>query len=153
MQKFRLCFFWFASVTMLRPLSSGQAGPVLTVMETRDAPGNVAPEKLDECLRLTLVEMNLDGRDLPRIVVYHVSQKTADDLGVQHNSIWKANVGGQPRYEMWIVGKPSTFLYSYMLASILQKHSQITVDTTQLSRIVTKVERGLNATVDARSFH
>ena len=155
MYRTTVLFVWTAIVTILGPPSSAQKAkesPVLVLMETRDAPGTVDPEKLEQCLHLTLREMSLDKRELPRIAVYHVSQKTADYLGVDTNSIWRANGGGHPRYEMWIVGTPTNSLYSYMMERILQMHFQVAMDERQRSRILEDVERGLNATVDVRSF-
>jgi hypothetical protein len=53
---------------------------------------------------------------------------------------------------MWIVGRPSNYLYTYMLENILERHFQVQIDEAARSRLVNHVERGLNATVDARSF-
>lgn len=146
---------WMAIATIFsHPILAQKARdrPPFVLMENRDAPGTVEPEKLDECLRFTLREMNLEDRELPFILVYHVSRETADELGLETNSIWMANVGGHPRYELWIVGRPSNFLYNYMLEKVLEKHFQVTVDAVQRSRIVAKVEHSLDVTVDARSF-
>ena len=50
------------------------------------------------------------------------------------------------------MGKPSNYLFTYMLENILERHFQLQVDEAARSRIVTHIERGLNATVDVRSF-
>jgi hypothetical protein len=122
------------------------------IFETHDAPGILDTDKLSECLQLTLHEMNLNGRELPRIAVYHVSAEAGHRLGIETNSIWRSSGGGHQRYEMWIVGKPSISLFTYMLENILERHFQLQVDDAARSRIVTHIERRLDATVDVRSF-
>jgi hypothetical protein len=64
-----------------------QSSPFV-VFETSDAPGKLDSSKLEECLRLTLRELNLDGRPLPRIAVYHISIQAGHYLGVDTNSNW-----------------------------------------------------------------
>jgi hypothetical protein len=151
----RICFLCISLLAYLCPTASA-ASPheslPFVVLETSDAPGTLDIQKLSDCLKLTLREMNLDGRALPRIVVYHVSLATGRYLGVETNSNWKSSGGGHERYEMWIVGKPSTYLYSYMLENILERHFRLQVDEAARSRMVNHVERGLDATVDVRSF-
>ena len=150
-----ICLFCVGVVGYLSRLASAASpheSPPFVILETRDAPGTLDIQKLSECLKLTLREMNLDGRELPRIVVYHVSPESGHYLGVETNSNWRSNFGGRQRYEMWIVGKPSTYLYSYMLENILERHFQLQVDESARSRMVSHIERGLNATVDVRSF-
>lgn len=128
-----------------------EASPFV-VLETSDAPGTLDTNKLLECLKMTLREMNLDGRELPRILVYHISPEAGHYIGVDTNSSWRSTGGGNSRYEMWIVGKPSNYLYIYMLENILERHFQVQIDEAARSRLVNHVERGLSATVDARSF-
>ena len=122
------------------------------IFETADAPGTLDPQKLSECLHLSLRELGLDGRDLPRIAVFHISPQAGRILGVTTNSNWKNNGGGTPRYEMWIVGRPSNYLFSYMLENILERHFQVKVDETARARMIRHIESGLNDTVDVRSF-
>jgi len=155
MQKLRV---WLVRFCLLGVMGSAvcAAGPrekyPFVIFETGDAPGTLDTNKLSECLQLTLREMNLDGRELPRIAVYHISAEAGHYLGVDTNSNWKSSGGGHMRYEMWIVGKPSNYLFTYMLENILERHFQLQVDDAARSRIVTHIERGLNATVDVRSF-
>ena len=155
MRLLRICFLCMGVLGSLRQTASAAGPPEsapFVILETSDAPGTLDTSKLSECLKLTLREMNLDGRELPRIVVYHVSPETGRYLGVDTNSNWRSNGGGHQRYEMWIVGKPSTYLFSYMLENILERYFQLQFDDAARSRMVNHVERGLNATVDVRSF-
>jgi hypothetical protein len=149
---------WLVRICLLGFLCSAASatGPrsasPFVIFETSDAPGTLDSKKLSECLQLTLREMNLDGRELPRIAVYHISAEAGHHLGIETNSNWRSSGGGHPRYEMWIVGKPSNSLFTYMLENILERHFQLQVDEAARSRIVIHIERGLDATVDARSF-
>lgn len=89
-----------------------QSSPFV-IFETSDAPGKLDSTKIEECLRLTLREMNVDGRQLPRIVIYHISPEAGRYLGIDTNSNWRSSGGGHLRYEMWIVGPPSNSLLTY----------------------------------------
>lgn len=155
MRTFRICLLLacFCSFFLKEAAAGGpRDSSPFVIFETSDAPGTLDVQKLSDCLQLTLREMNLDGRELPRIVVYHVSPAAGHYLGIETNSNWKSSGGGHMRYEMWIVGKSSNYLLTYMLENILERHFQLQVDETARSRMVGHVERGLNATVDARSF-
>ena len=149
---------WLIRVCVLGALccAASGAGPhdasPFVIFETSDAPGTLDSNKLSECLQLTLREMNLDGRELPRIAVYHISAEAGHRLCIETNSNWRSSGGGHLRYEMWIVGKPSNSLFTYMLENILERNFNLQVDEAARSRIVTRIERGLDATVDLRSF-
>ena len=116
------------------------------------AGGSLDTQKLSECLRLAVRELGLDNQPLPTLVFYHISQPTAHQLGIGTNSVWRSSGGGHLRYEMWIVDHPSPYIYSYMLASVLERHFQLPIDDEARSRIIARIERSLNATVDAHSF-
>lgn len=155
MQTFRICLVFVCFVGLLLDAAWAKAprdSSRFVIFESSDAPGTLDVQKLSDCLRLTLREMNRDGRELPRIAVYHISPETGHYLGVETNSNWRSSGGGHPRYEMWIVGKPSNYLFTYMLENILERHFQLQIDEAARSRLVNQVESGLNATVDARSF-
>ena len=127
----------------------------ITTFEEPGASGSLDLAKLDESLRLTIQELRLDPRELPRIIVYHVTQETADRLDIHTNSVWRntGRPGGGLRYEMWLVGKPSHYLYAYMFESILEQHFHLSVEASNRSKIIGHVERALDATIDVRSFH
>ena len=122
------------------------------IFESHDAPGPLDASKLQQCLELTVRELGLENRDLPRIVVYHISDETGHLLGIETNSNYRNNGGGHMRYEMWIVGKASNSLVTYMLENILERHFQLQLDEAAPSKAVIHIERGLDATVDVRSF-
>jgi hypothetical protein len=125
----------------------------LVIMETGDAPGAVDPEKVSECLRLVVRELNLDSRELPIIVLYHISKDAAKYMGIRENFFGRNSGGRESRYEMWIIGKPSNFLYTYMLENILERHFVLRLNVVERTRIIQHVESNLDATVNVLSFH
>jgi hypothetical protein len=125
----------------------------ITTFEEPGAPGSLDIAKLRESLRLTMQEHDLATRQVPRIVVFHISQSTADRLDIHTNSVWR-NMGrsGNQRYEIYLVGKPSNYLFTYMFENVLEQHFHLNVDESNRSKIIGHVERALDATVDVRSF-
>ena len=125
----------------------------ITTLEEPGAPGSLDLAKLRESLRLTIQELSIDPRQVPRIVVFHVTQETADRLDIHSNSVWK-NTGrsGAARYEIYLVGKPSPYLFTYMFENVIEQHFHLSVDDSSRSKIIGHVERALAATIDVRSF-
>ncbi len=97
-------------------------------------------------------ELGVAGRTLPRITIYHVSESSARYLGIDASTLYRNTGGGKMRYEMWVVGKPSNIAYSYMFENILTQDFGITILETERVHILQKVQRKLDATVDAKSF-
>lgn len=113
--------------------------PTVVVMQTADAPGIVNPEDISQGLQYVLDELHLAGQMLLQVVVFHLSEASARQLGVQVTSNWR-NSGDDPRYEMWIVGKPSKVIYSLMVESIAEHQFGVQLDEFERARVVRAVD-------------
>ena len=145
---FSLVFFPFHAFGASHP----SPAPGFVVFESPGAVGTLDSQKLQECLERIAREMKLAENELPRIVIYHISPETGRYLGVNTNSNWRVEGAGPLRYEMWIIDKPSNFLLAYMLENVLEHHFQMHMDDASRSSLVGRVQRGLDATVDVKSF-
>lgn len=125
--------------------------PRLVVLETPDASGMIDVQKLTDCLELTAAEFHLSERDLPLIVVFHISQAAAKKLGIAVSSTFR-NTGPTTRYEMWIIGEPSESVYSYMAENIFEHHFRLTVSENERARILKTVQSKLEMTVSVRDL-
>src|SRR5215470_17822611 len=121
------------------------------VMETADAPGTVDRLKLTASLELTAAELHVSVRDLPPIVVFHLSRAAAAKLNLAVSSTVRST-GSTTRYELWIIGEPSDLIYSFMAENILEDHFKLKVDDSARGRILRTVRSRLNMTVDAKAF-
>ena len=125
--------------------------PCLVVMETADAPGTVDRVKLAASLELTAAELQVSLRDLPPIVVFHLSQTAAAKLKLVVSSTVR-DTGSTTRYELWIIGEPSDLTYSYMAENILEDHFKLKLDDGARGRILRTVRSRLDMTVNAKAF-
>ena len=123
----------------------------LVVMDTADAPGTVDPLRLTATLELTAAELHVSVRDLPSIVIFHLSKDAATKIGVAVSST-VCSTGSTTRYELWIIGEPSDLTYSYMAENILEDHFKLKVEDSERARILRNVRSRLNMTVDAKAF-
>ena len=110
-------------------ISGAQAQRVLKtellVVEERDAVGLIDKTKIVDCIHLIVDELHVEDRELPKIIVYHVSQESADYMGIGPGSTWRTRGNGQFRYEIWIIGEPYNLAYALCgrkrLASLLRR--------------------------------
>lgn len=131
---------------------SSEASPRFVIIEEPGAPGKLDPKKLERCLRLMEHELGVEGRALPRIMIYHLSETSARYLGVSTSTLYRNTGSGTLRYEMWVVGEPSNIAYSYVFENILTKEFGLKIAETEREHVLQKVERSLDATVDVKSF-
>ena len=123
----------------------------VVVMDTADAPGTVDGLRLTATLELTAAELHVSVRDLPSIVIFHLSKDAAAKLGLAVSST-VCSTGSTTRYELWIIGEPSDLTYSYMAENILEDHFKLKVENSERARILRTVRSRLNMTVDAKAF-
>jgi hypothetical protein len=123
----------------------------LVVMDTADAPGTVDRLRLKTALELTAAELHVSVRELPSIVVFHLSKDAAAKLGLAVSSA-VCSTGSTTRYELWIIGEPSDLTYSYMAENILEDHFKLKFENSERARILRTVRSRLNMTVDAKAF-
>lgn len=123
----------------------------LTFLASPDAPGTVDQERVHACLRLLLREMNLDGKELPHIVVLHASKKVAHAAAIQETSIRRSALasGNEAFFEFWIVGQPKLSDYAGALFNILEQHFALKVAQSDRKQIMVRVFRYLQNTVAA----
>jgi hypothetical protein len=121
----------------------------LVFVESSDAKG-VEKQKIASCVGLLVREMNLGGRDLPRVLVLHVSENAAKALEV-HSSIRRnsSKDQGDVYYEFWVVGKARAIDYTVAMQALLQEHFQLQMTEAERKQVVARVVRILNATVSA----
>jgi hypothetical protein len=121
----------------------------LYFVEAPDARG-LEKQKIASCENLLVREMNLAGRELPRVLVLHVSESTGKALKVR-TSI-RRNLSkdhGDLYYEFWIVGQAKAPDYAVSLQTLLQEHFQVQMTDAERKEVLTRVVRILNATVSA----
>jgi len=123
----------------------------VVVMDTADAPGTVDRLRFTAALELTAAELHLIVRDLPSIVIFHLSKDAGAKLGLSVSST-VCSTGSTTRYELWIIGEPSDLTYSYMAENILEDHFKLKVEDSERARILRTVRSRLNMTVDAKAF-
>jgi len=109
--------------------------------------------KIADCIDYVARELHVEDRELPRILVYHVSQETADTLGITSGSTWRTRGKGQFRYEMWVVGAPSNSTWSHAIMDILQQFFAMDIPVRQREKMMEHVERRLDATVSVKGLH
>jgi len=134
--------------------ASGHAQGDMTgvvVMDTADAPGAVDRLKLTASLELTAAELHESVRDLPSIVVFHLSKAAAAQVGRSVSST-VCSTGSTTYYEWWIIGEPSNLTYSFMAENTLEDHFKLKVEDSERGRILRAVLSRLNMTIDAKVF-
>ena len=123
----------------------------LIVLDTADAPGTVDRPKLTASLELAAAELHVSVRELPSIVVFHLSKAAAAKLGLAVSST-VCSTGSTTRYEWWIIGEPLNLTYSFMAENTLEDHFKLKVGDSERRRIVRAVLSRLDATVDEKAF-
>jgi hypothetical protein len=93
-----------------------------------------------------------EDRELPRIVVYHVSQKSADFIGISSASTWRTRGNEQFRYEVWLIDEPSNADYSLAVESILEQYFSVSLGRDERARILQHVARELNETINVKAL-
>ena len=124
----------------------------IVVMKSVDAPGKVTVERIATCLRLMALELKLSDKDLPLIVVLHVSRKGAAAAGMDRTKVrrsFDANTGQTLYYELWIVGEPRIADYCAAVMRILENHLGQAIDDKQRITIMQRAVRYLENTVSA----
>ena len=137
-----------AGVALAADAANGAAANLYFV-ESPDARG-LEKQKIASCENLLVREMNLGGRELPRVLVLHVSESIGKALKVR-TSI-RRNLSkdhGDLYYEFWIVGQAKPFDYAVSLQTLLQEHFQVQMTDAERKEVLTRVVRILNATVSA----
>ena len=125
----------------------------IIVVESADAPGRIASDRVEDCLRLLSHEAGTDADSLPLIVVMHVSQKEAAEAGffglgmaLRRNSNTDSS---SSFYELWLIGEPLTTNYVQALNVVIEQELRLRRNAEEQKRVVARVTRWLDATVSA----
>lgn len=132
-------------------VSALRAEPFIA-MEEPGAPGKTDRRKLEQCLHLMVHELGLEGRELPRTIIYHISQRSANYLGIDGSAMYRNTGSGHVRYEVWVVGEPSHFTYSYLFLNVLTSEFKLSMLEADRVSLLHRVVTRLSATIDATSF-
>lgn len=130
--------------------SPSKTNPI--ILEGADAIGAIERSKVADCIDYTAQELHVEAKELPKILVYHVSQETADALGITSGSTWRTRGKGQFRYEMWVVGAPSNSAWSHAIMDILQQYFEMDLPARQREKMMEHVERRMDATVSVKTL-
>lgn len=109
--------------------AQAQRPPRFMVFSTRIAEGSVTVDRLKTCEDAVLQELHVDARDIPTIIVFHVS-------AAQHSTakpVRRRLKGGVPSnfYEMWIVDEPTPEEYVVYLERILEDYFGMALNDDQ----------------------
>jgi hypothetical protein len=120
----------------------------LIFVDSPDA-GRLESQKVTTCLTWLVRELGLEGKDLPVIVVVHVSEKAGKAAGVEATRVRRNSSGGPSNvyYEFWIIGQGNAALYAFYLEALLERHFGLTLTDIEHTQVLTRVVRMLNATV------
>ena len=122
-------FIIVAGIFLAANLLAGAAprSPELTnniiFLESADDAGKLPTAKIMRSMSQVAREMNLDQRELPPILIFHVSPKKAARLGVKHNAL-RINRGDvrDPYFELWLVDDHKAVDYTVAFEQILERH-------------------------------
>lgn len=129
--------------------------PHIIVVKSADAPGDVVPDRISECLNGLAKRLNVDAKALPYILVLHMSKGAAAAAGLKDNAIRhnNSNVGqDNDYYEMWIVGEPKVNDYVTAAENILEHHFKLKISDVDRINIMRHVRAEMNATVDVQDL-
>ena len=132
------------------PAAAQNPADSLLFLDGPGAPGKVVHERLVTCLNLLVRELELGGKQLPPIVVLHVSSQAARAAGVEHTTVLSNTPEVGPRgYNFWIVGKPTYIEYTAAMYDILEDYYSVRLPEPERREIMTRVIRVLQNTISA----
>ena len=109
--------------------------------------------RIQTCLTQMSREMGVLGREMPLIVVMHVSDKEAETLNVHTTSVRRIDgTAGGTYYELWITSKASMVHVADGMQRILEKEFQISVSDVEREAMVRRVSRFMASTVSADGY-
>ena len=111
----------------------------MTIVESPDAPGKLPVTTLQHCMLQLAREWNLPLKNLPRILVLHVSQKYAKPF-VESELVIRRNSGPQmgEYYEVWIVGRPGRN-YVLGLENVLEHHFRMKPSEGERAKVIARI--------------
>jgi hypothetical protein len=141
-----------ALLFFLVTLCAGQSGRKVVVVASPDAPGVITGDKLTECFLRLAREWKIPQKDLPNIVVFHVSKKAAETAFVDRDTAIRRNTAGSDGseyFEVWLVGKPE-LKYVLALQNVLEYQFGLRPTEKQRNEVVDWVGRIEDATISVQ---
>jgi hypothetical protein len=136
----------------LRP--SASVSHALAFVESSDALGKVDRQQVSLVYSLLAQRLKLPQKDLPHVMVFHVSSEAAHAGDVKTTSV-RRNAAGKESvyYEFWIVGQPKPTDYIRYLDAVLEQHFNLNLTTEEQNGLGMFVLRFMSSTVSANGGH
>jgi len=146
----------FTPSTSLAANGPEAGSPSLIFLESVDARGALQQERIGTRLAQLVREMQLAGREMPNILVFHVSEKAGRAAGIRRSDIGNTSVrinsnhtSSVVYYEVWLVGDGSPAEYTIALENILEHHFELKLTDAERKQVGARVIRYLLNTVSA----
>jgi hypothetical protein len=122
----------------------------LIVVSSADAPGKLSAHRLTSCLRQLIRRWKQDERNLPTIVVFHVSRRNAKMANVgTHTGVRRNHAADSSDlyYEIWFVDKATVDQYVLALENVVEDHYHLSPTDEERKEAMTFTARVMNDTI------
>lgn len=127
----------------------------ITLVESADAPGHIGEDRLARVYWDLIRDQKLSLKQLPSVLVFHVSRKAAASVGLSTTALRtdQCKQGAQEGYyQLWLVGEPLTTDYVLGLQTALEHEFGLQYPDKERTALLTRVAVRDMATIDARSL-
>ncbi len=124
----------------------------LTLVQSSDAAGHLNKERLARVLWALVNEQKLEVKQVPNIIVLHVSPATGMAIGVPASGTARTDhcaATGKNYYQLWVLGEPKGADYVAGLETILQHELGLQPTDSELKPLLRRVLQADLATLDA----
>ena len=144
----------FAAVLLVATAAVAQSprsSDDIVLLASADAKGVVTDDQLDRCLLLVAEQWKINRSQLPRIVVFHVSERVARQMSLSKVTLRRTHgVKGQDSYyEVWIADEPNSHGIALAFENIVENSFQLHVTEEQRGEVVARVSRAQDDVVSA----
>lgn len=122
------------------------------LLSSPDVASDVSLDRIQSCLQRLTAELNQDERQLPTIVVYHVSRKLARAAFVEGSFAIRRKVSPKSTeayYEVWLVDKPRLEDEVVALEAVVEAHFRLKLTDSVRQAIMLRTARRESATIAA----
>lgn len=127
----------------------------ITLVESADAPGHIGEDRLARVYWDLIREQKLSLKQLPAVLVFHVSRKAAASVGLVASGLRtdKREQGVEEGYyQLWLVGEPVTADYVLSLQTALEHEFGLQYAEKERQALLMRVALRDMATIDAKSL-
>jgi hypothetical protein len=107
----------------------------IAVVASPDAPGHFSLTEFSACMSNLAYLMNLTNRQMPPVLVMHVSDTVATRFGVARTGVIRHNCADATEpasyYEVWLVGHPDVSNYVMALLGVLEDHFVLDISSQE----------------------